>query len=146
MRITAHVKSRQGENQVLVRTGQVEKSLAVPQRSSGSGSSVSGGELLFLALATCYCNDLYREAAKRGIAIASVDIEVVGEFDAEGEPARQIEYSAKVAGSAAGAEQLDLIVWTDGVAEVQKTVRCATPVILGRREAVQVGSGDPTSG
>ena len=33
-------------------------------KSPGRGSAVNGGEFLVLALATCYCNDLYREAER----------------------------------------------------------------------------------
>jgi uncharacterized OsmC-like protein len=42
--------------------------------------------LLFLALATCYCNDIFREAAKQGLKIDGVEVKVEGEFGAEGEP------------------------------------------------------------
>jgi uncharacterized OsmC-like protein len=60
------------------------------------GSSANGDELLFLALATCYCNDIYREARKRGIEVERVQVEVTGEFGGEGEPAREIRYNASV--------------------------------------------------
>jgi uncharacterized OsmC-like protein len=29
---------------------------------------------LFLALASCYCNDIYREAAKRNIKVERVEV------------------------------------------------------------------------
>jgi organic hydroperoxide reductase OsmC/OhrA len=45
-----------------------------------TGSSINGGELLFAALATCFCNDLYREAAQRGINVQDVDVEVTETF------------------------------------------------------------------
>jgi len=51
----------------------------------GFGSAVNGGELLLLALATCYCNDLYREATKRNIALSGVEVECTGDFGVEGE-------------------------------------------------------------
>jgi uncharacterized OsmC-like protein len=95
-------------------------------------SSINGGELLFLALATCYCNDIYREAAKRQIAVQQVEVEVEGEFGAEGEPARRITYSARVAASASDAEIEDLLRHTDRVAEIHNTLRTATEVILER--------------
>ncbi len=49
-------------------------------KENGYGSSASGGELLFLALATCYCNDIYREAAKKNIKVESVEVDVEGDF------------------------------------------------------------------
>jgi hypothetical protein len=45
-----------------VRTGNKEQPLGIPAKAEGSSSSLNEGELLFLALATCYCNDIYREA------------------------------------------------------------------------------------
>jgi organic hydroperoxide reductase OsmC/OhrA len=143
MRISARLSHRQGDQQAIVSTGGAEKSLAIPPRPAGFGSSVNGGELLFLALATCYCNDLYREATRRGITLTSVDVEVAGDFEGEGEPAAKIEYSARVAGSASEAELLDLLAFTDGVAEIQNTVRRAVPVTLTQREVVPRAS-DPT--
>jgi organic hydroperoxide reductase OsmC/OhrA len=51
---------------------------------------VNGGELLTAALETCYCNDIYREAAKKKIDIESVEVE------AECETARAVSYRARV--------------------------------------------------
>jgi uncharacterized OsmC-like protein len=45
-----------------------------------------------LALATCYCNDLYREARKRGIEVHRVEVEVEGSFGAEGAAAERLAY------------------------------------------------------
>ena len=61
-----------------LRTDERELSLQIPTKQDGFGSSANGGELLFLALATCYCNDIYREASKRGIHVQLVDVEVSG--------------------------------------------------------------------
>lgn len=58
MRITARVDNREGQHQVTLKTNGHTHSLSIPPKSRGHGSSVNGGELLFLALATCYCNDL----------------------------------------------------------------------------------------
>ena len=44
-------------------------------RAAAASSGVNRGELLFLALATCYCNDLYREAEKLGIDVREVNVE-----------------------------------------------------------------------
>ncbi len=61
---------------------------------------MNGGELLLLSLATCFCNDIYREADKKGIIITRVSVEVSGEFAAEGQPGINISYSAKLEGDA----------------------------------------------
>lgn len=69
MKISARIDNSQGSHTVTVMINDNARSVEIPAKESGLGSSVNGGELLFLALATCYCNDIYREAAKRGIAV-----------------------------------------------------------------------------
>jgi organic hydroperoxide reductase OsmC/OhrA len=69
MIITATVRSAGIAHDVRVQTNDTERALAIAARANGRGSSINGGELLMLALATCYCNDLYREAERRGIAV-----------------------------------------------------------------------------
>ena len=76
MRISARVQNSQGQHQVSLATNDTVHSLSIPPKPTGFGSSANGGELLFLALATCYCNDIYREAAKRGIEVVGVEVEV----------------------------------------------------------------------
>ncbi|WP_414637840.1 OsmC family protein [Alloacidobacterium sp.] len=90
MRISARVSNQHDRNMLDLQTGEHKHSLDIPAKANSRGSSVNGGELLFLALATCYCNDIYREAGKRGIEVRSVEVEVSGEFGNEGEAARDI--------------------------------------------------------
>ncbi len=85
---------------------------------------------MFLALATCYCNVIYREAARRGIKVERVEVEVEGDFGVDGEPARNVRYRAKVAAKAGEADIRALMAETDRVAEIQNTLRVATPVTL----------------
>ncbi len=138
MKISARVQNGRGEHHAVVTTNGNTQSIAIPPRASGFGSSANGGELLFLALATCYCNDIYREAAKRGIAVERVEVEVDGQFGAEGEPARQVTYRARVVADAPEAEIRELIAHTDTVAEIQNTLRVPTSVTLDQVEAVPV--------
>jgi uncharacterized OsmC-like protein len=91
---------------------------------------VTGGELLFLALATCYCNDIYREAAHWDITVESVEVEVEGDFAAAGKPASNIVYHVKVHANANDEKLRELILHTDTVAEIQNTLRLGTPVRL----------------
>lgn len=136
MRINAAIKSSLGVHETRVETNGVERSIAIPPRASGFGSSANGGELLFLALATCYCNDIYREAAKRGIEVQQVDVAVAGEFGGEGEAATNVSYRATVAARASESDIEALIRHTDTVAEIQNTLRVATPVVLSGFEAI----------
>jgi uncharacterized OsmC-like protein len=84
MKISALVQNSLGQHHVELRTNDNVHSLVIPSKSTGFGSSANGGELLFLALATCYCNDIYREAVKRRVKVEQVKVEVEGDFGAEG--------------------------------------------------------------
>src|SRR5512142_459973 len=95
-KFTAQIQNAENQHQVTLKTGDNQHSVTIPSKPTGFGSSVNGGELLLLALATCYCNDIYREARKLGIKVNSVDVEVEAEFGNPGEPARNITYRAKV--------------------------------------------------
>jgi organic hydroperoxide reductase OsmC/OhrA len=128
VKISAVVRNASSRHEVVVSTGDSEQSLAVPAKSSGRGSSVNGGEFLMLALATCYCNDLYREAARLGLHIDSVEVEASAEFPGIGLAATDISYRARVASPASAAEIAQLLRTTDAVAEVHNTVRSGVPV------------------
>lgn len=130
MKISAVVRSSPVVHEVVVCTDASEQSLAVPSKTSGAGSKVNGGEFLMLALATCYCNDLYREAATLGISIQSVEVEASAEFAGIGLAATNIVYRAKVLSPSSPSEIAELLRVTDAVAEVHNTVRSGVPVTL----------------
>lgn len=83
-----------------------------------------------LALATCYCNDLYREAQRLGIQIEAAEVEATAEFPGIGLAATDITYTAKIRSSASPELVQRLLRETDAVAEVHNTVRAAIPVRL----------------
>ena len=136
MKISAKIENGDGEHHVTVTTNGITQAVEIPPKASGMGSSVNGGELLFLALATCYANDLYREAGKRGITVHRVEVEVEGRFGAEGEGASEVTYRAGVVADADEAEIESLMRHTDTVAEIQNTLRGSTPVTLTMAQAV----------
>ncbi len=138
MKITSRVDNSNGRHEITLSTNTNSHSITIPPRLSGYGSSANGGELLFLALATCYCNDIYREAAKRGIQVERVEAEVEGEFGAEGEPAENVTYRARVTAHAPQDAIRDLVRHTDIAAEIQNALRRATPVSLSSAEAVSI--------
>jgi uncharacterized OsmC-like protein len=135
MKISAQVWNHAGSHQVQVMTDGQAQEIVIPPKPSGFGSSLNGGEVLFLALATCYCNDLYREARRMNIRVESVEVEVQGDFGQPGEPARNVTYRAKVAAQASQAEIEQLMSITDKMAEIQNTLRGGTAVELVEMEA-----------
>ena len=137
MKITARVENSKDNHQVTLQTNDNVHSIVIPPKPTGYGSSANGGELLFLALATCYCNDLYREAAKRNIKVKRVEVNVEGDFGAEGEHAKNVTYRAKVAAQASEEEIQDMMRFVDTVAEIQNTLRVATPVVLDQIEVIK---------
>lgn len=130
MEISATVKNSRTGHEASVRTGDNAQYLAVPAKPSGQGSAINGGEFLLLALATCYCNDLYREAARLDVPVDGVEVEATASFPGIGLAAEDIRYSVRVFSSAPPSAVADLIRQTDAVAEVHNTVRNGVPVRL----------------
>lgn len=133
MQITAIVTNSATGHEVIVRTGNSAQHLSVLPKSSGKGSAINGGEFLMLALATCYCNDLYREAERLAVPIEGVEVEASAEFPGIGLAATNITYRATVSSSASSSAIAQLLRETDAVAEIHNTVRAGVPVELVRR-------------
>lgn len=130
MLITASVRNAGQLHQATVTTGSSAQRLEVPAKASGDGSAVNGGEFLMLALATCYCNDIYREAARLGVEVTKVEVEAQAEFSGVGLAATNIRYRARVKSPATEAQVAALLRETDAVAEVHNTIRAGVPVSL----------------
>lgn len=129
MHISASVSNTKSSHEVAVQTDSARKTLTVPAKPLG-GSAVNGGEFLMLALATCYCNDLYREAEHLGIVLDAVHVEASAVFPGVGLAATHIRYHAKVYSSAPATVITDLLRQTDAVAEVHNTIRAGIPVVF----------------
>jgi uncharacterized OsmC-like protein len=130
MQISALVRNSPGLHECVVSTAGTKQAVSVPAKPSGFGSAVNGGEFLMLALATCYCNDVYREAARLNISVESVEVEASAEFPGVGLSATNITYRAKVSSPASAAVIAELLRQTDAVAEVHNTVRAGARVEL----------------
>jgi organic hydroperoxide reductase OsmC/OhrA len=130
VKITATVRNTGNAHDVCVCTAGNTRELAIPAKSTGGGSAVNGGELLMLALATCYCNDIYREALRLAIAVQEVEVEACADFDGVGLAARNVTYRARVRSDASPERLEQLLRETDAVAEVHNTVRAPIAVTL----------------
>jgi uncharacterized OsmC-like protein len=133
MQITASVSNTPSGHSVEVETESCKQSIGIRPKSAGRGSSINGGELLFAAIATCFCNDIYREAAKHTIDGEDVKVVVTGTFGDPGEPARDLTDRVQVRANASQAIIDDLIPATGSVTEIQNTLRtgCAVRLMWG---------------
>lgn len=101
MQISAQVHNTSERHAAVVRTEGRQTTVEIAPKADGAGSAVNGGELLMLALATCYCNDLYREPARRSIVIDAICVAARAEFSGVGLAASDINYRASVSSAAA---------------------------------------------
>lgn len=138
MEISARISTEGATLTTRVETNGASKAVAIPPREGMNGSSINGGELLLLALGTCFCNDLYREAGPRSIEVTLVEVRVEGQFGGVGEPARTLQFHVRVEAHASEEAIVDLILHTDRVAEIQNTLRLGMPVNLATYRAVSI--------
>ena len=101
-----------------------------PAEAGGGGLGFSGGQLLNMAVAGCISNDLFREAARAGIALRRV--RVMARSDYGGDPAvsSPIEYEVEVEGDAAPDALQELVERVDRIAEIPNSLRGGTDVRL----------------
>jgi len=109
-----------------------------PEQAGGMGLGFNGGELLLLAIGGCYCNDIFREAAKLGIVIKSVQVDVQADWGGEPVRAQNVTYSTRIEAEASEADILALIDQTDRVAEIPNSLRFGTAVMLTEVQAISV--------
>ena len=100
MKISALVKNTHETHSVVVSTNDNQTILEIKPKTDGRGSGVNGGELLFLSLATCYCNDIFREAASMEVTVHDLEVNVEGEFGGRGDPADNISFDVKISADA----------------------------------------------
>jgi uncharacterized OsmC-like protein len=106
------------------------------KESGGLGLGFNGGELLLLAIGGCYSNDVFREAAKRGLAVRHVQVTVNADWSGEPVRAQNVSFSVAVEADATETEILNLIRHTDQVAEIPNSLRLGTEVRLASAKAI----------
>lgn len=130
MKISATINSALNLHQVTVDTNGASKQMHISPKPDGLGSSINGGELLLLSIATCFCNDIYREAAKRGLSIQGIRVQATGDFGAEGEPGSNFQYHTAIESTATAQEIEELIAYVNSIAEIHQTLRKGIEVRL----------------
>lgn len=101
-----------------------------PTEGGGRGLGFNGGQLLNVAVAGCISNDLFREAARRGIRLDRV--RVVADSDYVGSPATStaIDYQVELSGDASQEALAELVAYVDMIAEIPNSIRRGTEVRL----------------
>src|SRR5947208_15162429 len=110
---SVHVRTVQDACVAVGWTGHRTLTIDRPEQAGGMGLGFNGGELLLLAIGGCYCNDLFREAAKRGMVIKSVQVDVQADWGGEAGRAQHVIYSTRIEAEAREADILALIARTD---------------------------------
>jgi len=104
-----------------------------PKEAGGGGLGFNGGQLLYLSIAACISNDLYREAETRGITLTRVAVTVDGNFPSRGSPSGPIAMDIEVDGDALAANLEALLDEVDRIAEIPNSIRSTTPVSIRTR-------------
>jgi len=101
-----------------------------PVEGGGGGLGFNGGQLLYLAVAGCISNDLFREARAAGIELSSVRVKVSGDFVGEPAVSDEIQYEVEVEGYAPVEQLRTLVEQVDEIAEIPNSLRQGTAVHL----------------
>jgi organic hydroperoxide reductase OsmC/OhrA len=99
-----------------------------PVAAGGGGLGFNGGQLLYLSIAACWSNDLYREAATMGIELDAVEITVDGDFPARGSGSTPITVDVAVRSAAPEERIRELIAEVERVAEIPRAIREGPPI------------------
>jgi putative redox protein len=102
-----------------------------PADAGGGGVGFNGGQLLYLAVAGCISNDLFREALAEGISLTHVRVTVRGDFSGDPAVSEEITYEVEIDGDAAPERLRGLVQLVDGIAEIPNSLRHGTPVRIG---------------
>jgi organic hydroperoxide reductase OsmC/OhrA len=101
-----------------------------PPAAGGGGLGFSGGQLLHLAVAGCISNDLFREAATKGIGLRRVVVRVDGDYAGSPVVSTGVGYSVEISGDAPPERLEGLVRYVDEIAEIPNSLRFGTQVEL----------------
>jgi putative redox protein len=126
------VETRNLEGQVTALGTAEQFTLVVdrPAEAGGGGLGFNGGQLLYLAVAGCISNDLFREARAAGVALRRVQVKVRGDFVGDPAVSEEIQYSVELAGDATEGQLRELVARVDRIAEIPNSLRRGTRVSL----------------
>lgn len=104
-----------------------------PTAAGGGGLGFNGGQLLYLSIAACLSNDLYREATTMGIHLDGVEVTVDGEFAGRGSASSPIAVELVIRSSATMERLGALVAEVERVAEIPRSIRESPPISISTR-------------
>lgn len=130
MRIEVETRTVDGAVTALGTAGPFSLVVDRPVEAGGGGQGFSGGQLLYLAIAGCISNDLFREAPARGVRLRRVRVRVAGAFDGDPMVSGDVTYSVELDGDGDEAQLRELVRHVDAIAEIPNSLRRGTRVVL----------------
>ena len=130
MHIEVETQNVDGQVTALGSAGSFTLVVDRPVEGGGGGPDFNGGQLLYLAVAGCISNDLFRDAHAVGIKLSSVRVKVGGDFVGEPAVSDEIRYEVEVSGDAPEDRLRALIDQVDEIAEIPNSLRQGTRVRL----------------
>jgi glutamine amidotransferase len=114
--------------------------IAATRTADGIGFATLDLDVCYLAVGGCISNDLFREAAIRGIRLTTVRVIVSGDFSGDPAVSDAVSYELELAGDASREQLEELAVHVDAIAEIPNSLRRGTEVGLARVEVLSAGS------
>ena len=99
-----------------------------PSAAGGGGLGFNGGQLLYLSIAACLSNDLYREATTMGIELDGVEVAIDGAFEGRGSASSPIAVTMTIRSAAPEQRLRELVAEVERVAEIPRSIRESTPI------------------
>jgi uncharacterized OsmC-like protein len=130
MHIEVETQNVDGQVTALGSAGSFTLVVDRPVEGGGGGLGFNGGQLLYLAVAGCISNDLFRDARAAGIKLSRVRVKVDGDFVGEPAVSDEIRYEVEVSGDAPEDRLRALIDQVDEIAEIPNSLRQGTRVRL----------------
>ncbi len=125
------VRNVAGEPAAIGNAGPFTVVMDRPADGGGRGVGFNGGQLLYLAIAGCVSNDLFREARAEGLDLQLVRVVVRGDFTGDPAVSTAVEYDVELSGGAPEAALRELAARVDAIAEIPNSLRAGTSVELG---------------
>ncbi|WP_026211672.1 OsmC family protein [Longispora albida] len=130
MGFTVETRTVDGRTTALGAAGHFTLVVDRPAKDGGGGLGFNGGQLLYLAVAGCVSNDLFREAAAAGITLERVHVRVHGDFTGDPAVSAPIQYEVELSGDAPADRLRELVDHVDAIAEIPNSLRGGTRVHL----------------